>query len=292
MSTWVQTWRDRRRTFVRPFLIGELLVVFVLLHVYDYVRSLEAVRMPAALRNGIDVLNAEHDLHINIEYGANHWLAHHQTLSTLLVWWYQYSHITGTMAVLACCYLWFPHLYRSARNSLVLTNCVGMVVYVLLPVMPPRLLPGAGFIDTVALAGFGADHGGPVQPAQFAAMPSLHLAWATWVALVTFTMLRGKPHRRLVFIYPVITATSVITTGNHYVLDVVAGVVLAVAACALCGVFGFTWRPAIHLLPVPAPVEARAVPGPGKPLAEGIAFERPVVETAPLDDPARLVQPG
>lgn len=292
MSTWVQTWRERRRAFVRPFLIGELLVVFVLLHVYDYVKSLEAVRMPAALHNGIDVLNAEHDLHINIEYAANHWIVHHQTLSTLLVWWYQYSHITGTMAVLACCYLWFPHLYRPARNSLVLTNCVGMVVYVLLPVMPPRLLPGGGFIDTVALAGFGTDHGGPVQAAQFAAMPSLHLAWATWVALMAFTMLRGKAHRRLVFIYPVITTISVITTGNHYVLDVVAGIALAVGACALCGVFGFTWRSVRDPLPVPVPVEALPVAGPNQPLAESIAFERPVIETAPIDDPAPLAQPG
>ena len=71
------------------------------------------------------MLSLEQTLHINVEASANHWLAHHDTTSTLLVWWYQYSHISGTMAVLTCCYLWFPQMYRSARNSLLVTNVVG-----------------------------------------------------------------------------------------------------------------------------------------------------------------------
>src|SRR4051812_36014380 len=111
MKELVQTWRARRRASVRPFLLGELLIVFVLLRVYDYVKSLESVRMSSSLDNGRDILEIEQSLRLNVESGANHWLAQHHTLDTLLVWWYQYSHISGTMAVLACCYLWFPHIY-------------------------------------------------------------------------------------------------------------------------------------------------------------------------------------
>ena len=256
MSTLVATWQERRRASKRPFLLGELLVVFLLLHVYDYVKSLESVRMTASLANGRDVLQIEQFLHVNVELTLNHWLAYHQTLATALVWWYQYSHISGTMAVLTCCYLWFPHIYRPARNSLVLTNCIGMLVFVLLPVMPPRLLPHAGFSDTVAVAGFGPDHGGPVAPAQFAAMPSLHLAWATWVAVVAFTMLKGKPYRRLVFIYPMITTISVISTGNHYVLDVAADTALALATLTVCGLLRHARSPVLAMATQPAPVPA------------------------------------
>lgn len=227
----------RRRASLRPILLGEIIVVFLLLSVYDYVKSLESVRMAVSLHNGRDIIAVERWLRVDLESAANHWLALHESTSTLLVWWYQYSHISGTMAVLTCCYLWFPQLYRSARNSLVLTNVVGMVVFVLLPVMPPRLLPNAGFVDSVADAGFGSSHGGPVEPAQFAAMPSLHLAWATWVALVAFAMLRSKSKRGLVFVYPLLTAIAVVATGNHYVLDVVAGVALAVVTCWLCGLY-------------------------------------------------------
>jgi membrane-associated phospholipid phosphatase len=161
------------------------------------------------------------------------------------------------MAVLACCYLWFPQLYRSARNSLALTNCVGMLVFVLLPVMPPRLLPHAGFIDSVAVAGYGIEHGGPVEPAQFAAMPSLHLAWAMWVAVVLFAMLKGRARRSLVFIYPALTTVAVIATGNHYILDVVAGIAVAVGAFAVCGFLKFVRVPVIELhAQQPTPVAA------------------------------------
>jgi membrane-associated phospholipid phosphatase len=256
MMALVHSLRERRRQWVRPFLLGELLVVFALLRVYDYVKSLESVRMSASLSNGREVLSIEQSMHIAIEGSANHWLAHHHTMATLLVWWYQYSHITGTMAVLACCYLWFPQFYRSARNSLALTNCVGMLVFVLLPVMPPRLLPHAGFIDSVAVAGFGVDHGGPVEPAQFAAMPSLHLAWAMWVAIVLFAMLKGRSRRGLVFMYPLLTAVAVIATGNHYVLDVVAGIALAVGTIAVCGFLKFVRVPVLELHAQPAPVAA------------------------------------
>ncbi len=256
MSTVLEMLKERRRTSVRPFILGELIVVFLLLRVYDYVKSLESVRMVPAMHNGRDVLAAEEVLHLNIESTANHWAAAHHTFSTLMVWWYQYSHITGTMIVLACCYLFSPQIYRSARNSLVLTNCVGMLVFLVIPVMPPRLLPGGGFIDSVAVAGFGVDHGGPVEPAQFAAMPSLHLAWATWVAVVAFTMLRGTAKRGLVFIYPAITTIAVITTANHYVLDVIAGVTLTMATCSICGLVKHA-RASLFELPVePARVAA------------------------------------
>lgn len=241
---------------LRPILLGELLVVFVLLHVYDYIKSLESLRAAVSLHNGREVLSAERWLHVDLERTANQWLSLHETTSTLLVWWYQYSHISGTMAILTCCYLWFPHIYRSARNSLVLTNCVGMLVFVLLPVMPPRLLPHGGFVDSVAVAGFGNSHGGPVEPAQFAAMPSLHLAWATWVALVAYAMLRSKPRAGLVFLYPVLTGVSVVTTANHYVLDVVAGVSLALATCWVCGFYRHVRRPVSELSAEPVPVAA------------------------------------
>ena len=62
---------------------------------------------------------------------------------------------------------------------LVWINGLGMAVFLVLPVMPPRLLPGTSYLDQVAAAGFGSDHGGPVTADQYAAMPSLHIAWAT-----------------------------------------------------------------------------------------------------------------
>ena len=86
-------------------------------------------------------------------------------------------------------------------------------------VAPPRLLPGAGFVDSVAAAGFGSSHG--VSHADlYGALPSLHLAWATWVAVTGLTLTRRRLPRLLLAAYPILTAIVVIGTANHYVLDV------------------------------------------------------------------------
>jgi hypothetical protein len=210
----------------RPRLLGELLIVFVLLRVYDYVRSFADARQGRALTHGRDVLDVERFLHIDIERAMNHWVERHDFLAIAAVDWYQYVHISATMSVLVWCYIAGPGLYRGARNALVATNLVGMTVYFFLPVMPPRLLPGEDYIDSVAAAGFGTTHGGPVTADQFGAMPSLHLAWATWTALVAFALLRRYPRARfLVVLYPTTTALVVMATANHF-----AGVAVALAA--------------------------------------------------------------
>jgi hypothetical protein len=222
--------RNRRSLEIkRPHLIGELLIVLVLIKVYDYVRSLASVRGGPALQHGWDVLSIERVLRLNLEDEGNHWLTDHDALSLVAAYWYQFAHISVTLTVLAWCYISSPTLYRRARNALVATNLVGMTVFFFLPVMPPRLLPGAGYIDSVAEAGFGSSHGGPVEADQYAAMPSLHLAWAVWTSLVAVALLRRYRGRLGSHLYPAVTAVVVVVTANHYVLDVVAGVVVALA---------------------------------------------------------------
>lgn len=72
-----------------------------------------------------------------------------------------------------------------------------------------------------------ADPAGPASMAnQYAAMPSLHVAWAVWVALALYVALRPYPWRIVVWTYPMITTFVVIGTGNHFVLDAVAGALI------------------------------------------------------------------
>jgi PAP2 superfamily len=223
--------RPRRR---RPHLIGELLIVIILVKVYDYVRSFAADRTGPARRHGQTVLDIERSLHIDIEHSLNHWLAGIRWLTLATAYWYQFFHIAVTLVVLAWCYVSRPILYRAARNALIITNVVGLAVFVVLPVMPPRMLPD-GFTDSVAAAGFGSPEGGPVQADQYAAMPSLHLAWATWTLMVAIALLRGRRWRWVCVAYPFGTAFVVMSTGNHYLLDVVAGVTVALVAAWTTG---------------------------------------------------------
>jgi len=89
-------------------------------------------------------------------------------------YWYQFAHLSVTLAVLVWCWHRRVASYRQVRNALVLINSTGLVVFLLYPAAPPRLLPGAGFVDVTARAG------ASITPDQFGAFPSLHLGWAVW----------------------------------------------------------------------------------------------------------------
>src|SRR5882757_5070403 len=177
----------RRAAPARPWLVGELAVVALLVFAYDRVRAHAAPRRDVALSHGWAVLHAEQHLHLDWEHAANTWLGGHSTLREAAAWWYQLAHFTVSLSVLAWCWLAAPAVYRLARNTLVLTNVVGLIVFAVCPVAPPRLLPGAGFTDSNAVA-LGTGQVAHPPPDQYAAMPSLHLAWATWVALTVWAV--------------------------------------------------------------------------------------------------------
>jgi len=195
--------------------VGELAVTAVLVFVYDQVRRHAAPRSGSALDHGRDVLNAERHLGLDWEGPFNSALSRHHVLAEFASWWYQLAHLSVTLSVLACCYIVWPAGYRTARNALVLTNLVGLLVFFLCPVAPPRLLPGTSYIDTIAeTLGTGA--------------------WATWVTATVWAMVgaRGLPPwiRAVAVVYPLITSYVVVATANHYVLDVVAGSTVAAFA--------------------------------------------------------------
>jgi membrane-associated phospholipid phosphatase len=217
----------------RPHLVGELIVVLVLLRVYDMARAHAEVRRTAALHHGQSILDLETWLRIDVEKVANVWVTGHRLLSLVASDVYQFAHVTVTLSVLAWCWLRRPELYRTARNALVLINLIGLTVFLLLPVAPPRLLPGGGYVDAVALAGFGASHGGPVAADQFGALPSLHLGWAVWATVILIRMLPRSSWTWLCWAYPVLVTTVVVVTGNHYLLDAVAGTAVALTALQL-----------------------------------------------------------
>jgi hypothetical protein len=222
-------------THVRPHVAGELVVVVLLLVFYDWVRSKAAPRRAEAIDHGFAVLHLEKRLRLNWEHWANHQLEQHHRLRWFECWYYQLAHIATAMTVLVACYVFAPRMYRAARNTLVATNVVGLIVFVVYPVGPPRLLPGTGFIDTIPLTLGGGSAALP-EPDQYAAMPSLHLAWATWVAFAVWAATRELDRFRWLrvpaTVHPLITTTAVVSTANHYVLDVLAGVVLTLVAWA------------------------------------------------------------
>ena len=101
---------------------------------------------------------------------------------------------------------------------------IGLLVFWLYPVAPPRML--SGFTDVVAKTGaIGSWHTGVLasQANELAAMPSLHIAWAVWCSIVLWKLSGRVWVRAIAVLYPCLTATAVLATGNHFVLDILGG---------------------------------------------------------------------
>jgi membrane-associated phospholipid phosphatase len=74
---------------------------------------------------------------------------------------------------------------------------------------------------------------GPVDQIsnQYAAMPSLHVAWAAWCAFVIIACSRRRWLRWLALAHPVITLVAIVSTANHYFLDAVGGLAVLGLGC-------------------------------------------------------------
>ena len=71
------------------------------------------------------------------------------------------------------------------------------------------------------------------QANQLAAMPSLHIAWAVWCTIALWRISKRTWVRALAVVYPCMTALAVLATGNHFLLDIVGGLVAIAAAVAI-----------------------------------------------------------
>jgi hypothetical protein len=222
----------------------EALVIVWLCWVYDAVSNLASLRLHAALAHALGVLRIERTLHLDPELTLNRWLAAHHTLGLVVSDYYDNAHFIVTLGLLG--WVWYkrPDIYRPLRNALVTINLLGLLVFWLYPVAPPRMLLGAGFSDVVASThAFGSWHTGALASAanQLAAMPSLHIAWAVWCSLVVWRITARTALRALALLYPCLTALAVLSTGNHFLADVLAGVATAGLAVLLVAVLG-RWR--------------------------------------------------
>ena len=226
----------RRRPARRAALPGELLIIGILVFLYDRVRNLAPTRRPLSLHDGLQLLHLERHIGIDVELPTNLWLAAHRTLAEAASWYYQLVHLSITLLVLVVCYVKRPDVYRSARNALVLINVIGMFVFWVYPVAPPRLLPGTTFIDVTEVTGVAAASN-TSAPYPYGAMPSLHTAWAVWVTILGLLLVRAWWVRVLCAVYPLFTVAVIVTTGNHYLLDAVAGAAVTLVAAAAVGLF-------------------------------------------------------
>lgn len=220
---------DRPKWWVQIVLVGAVWWF------YDAVNNLSPLRAATAFAHGSAILRVETSMHLAAERWLNQWLGSHLLVGRWLGNFYDLAHFGVTIAVLV--WLWWRHpgRYIGLRNALLGMNVIGFLTFWVYPVAPPRMLGGAGFVDVVAVAhSIGAWGAGALasQANEYAAMPSLHVAWALWCTLAMWSVRRHRPARAVAAGYSALVIIAVMATGNHYFLDVVAGAVTAAVASA------------------------------------------------------------
>lgn len=209
----------------------ELILVAAFYAVYDAIRGVIAGSVPRAQSDAADLLRWERWTHLDPEHALNNALQHVSVLAVPACYFYATLHFIVTPAVLLWTYKARPAAYRTARTVLAIVTGSALIGFWKFPTAPPRLLTAGGFHDTLAAYGdwgwWGSDASVPAGAAaianQFAAMPSLHMAWAAWCGATVFRLTSRRWLHVLALAYPVLTAFVVLGTANHYLADVIAG---------------------------------------------------------------------
>lgn len=207
----------------------ELCVMLGLYSLWQLAGGLSLGRADGAVRAGRWVARAEHWLRWPSERSVQGlFLSDHGLLRGLDLY-YVVLHIVVTGACLIWVFARHRDRYPVVRNTLALATACSLVV-ALVPVAPPRLVPGLGVLD------IGRIVGPTVYPAtarpgldQLSAMPSVHVAWALIVAGAVIYVLRS-PWRWWAVLYPVFTTAVVVITGNHYFADAAVSAVIVTAS--------------------------------------------------------------
>jgi len=240
------------RVTVRPSGRREVALLAALLAAYSLVRAAAATDSAAAGRRADALLALEDRLGLSMERSVNAVVSEHALLAVPFSYAYAGLHYVVTPAVLLLLWRRGASAYVPARRSLVLMSALGLALFVALPTSPPRLLPDAGFVDTLAAwSAWGwwgdaasAPRGLGGLTNQYAAFPSLHVGWAVWCSLHWAATHRTHGHHAAAVAYSALIVLTVVATGNHYVLDAVAGIALALGAHA-----AVTWPSSSPVLP-------------------------------------------
>ncbi len=190
---------------------------------YQAVRSLADRDPTRAVLNGFRVIDLEQRVTSNfLEQTAQRIADSSHLLITAAAWTYWNSEFTVIGLSLLWVYLRHHDLFARFRNTVLLANMIGLIGYAVMPTAPPWMFPAYGFVD-----GVNHQHGFGALANPYAAMPSLHAADALIVAVFLFRASRHWWSKALWALWPAWVWFCVLATANHFWLDVLAGIVVA-----------------------------------------------------------------
>ena len=251
---------DRPRVRTGAAFAQEFALVSFLYMLWRLARQLPLLHEDGAIERGEWIYDFQKAIHLPSELTMEQWLVKHHWLAELTVNYYATVHVPGLLCFLV--WLWVRHRdqYPRWRNALAITT--GFCLFIrFVRVSPPRLTPGPVPCARTAQLRHGIEGRSGTGPShQIAAMPSIHIAWATIVAFGIWHCADSK-WRIIGPIHLVFTFWAVMATANHWWLDglvavALVGVAFGIDAGARAG--AQRWR--VRRAPVRDPLHADPEP--------------------------------
>src|SRR3954466_7681002 len=210
--------------------IGLFLLAYA---VYTVARFFTIGDLPSAKDHADWIVNLEQSTGTGVEASVQHALS-----GTWAIWVLNHLYLIAQLGVLPGALIFLYHrsadLYAKLRNTILATWLLSVPVYGLFPVAPPRLA-NIGITDTIS-AQTGISMTSNFSTSfynQIAAVPSLHVGFAVAVGFALFAAIRQPVLRWVALLWGPTVGLAVVATGNHFVFDMIAGVVASALGYAL-----------------------------------------------------------
>jgi hypothetical protein len=207
---------------------------------YRIVRGLVEGDANEAFAHARDLISLERSLHVFVEPSIQAWASGSHFLMVLASWTYVNAQTSVTVAALVYLYLRHNRNFYFVRNMFMIAMAIALVGYTVFPTAPPRFLPEWGFMDTVSdLTGVHVSHASTAMTTlvnPYAAVPSMHVAFALMIGWSLARLVRWRIVRVLWFLYPFMMAFVIVVTANHFLFDAFLGALTAGASA-----YGASW---------------------------------------------------
>jgi hypothetical protein len=206
------------------------LSIFVVADIlYETVRGVAESNAAVPFTHARSIMSAERSLHIFVEQSVQSWAMGQRVLIDFANFMYVNSHFVITTSALVWLYLRHNDRFYFVRNMFVAAMGFALIGYLLFPTAPPRFFPELGYVDTIAYY-VNVKHDSGLVTLFFnpyAAVPSMHVAFSLMIAVPTILIVKRLVFKILWALYPLVITFVVVVTGNHWIMDAIAGAAVA-----------------------------------------------------------------
>jgi PAP2 superfamily protein len=211
--------------------LKQIAIVLIAVWVYEIARRLIEPNWTVAMHNAKRIAELEQALSFAWEQSVQRAFLGLPELVEAMNLFYFVGHflLTGLF------FFWLYHQsrdgFRSFRNGFLAATAIAVLIHWQFPTAPPRLITGLGVTDTLRVF-WNIDIGSPRVEAisnPVAAVPSLHAGWALGVGIGLVRYATSRLLQVLGALYPIAVTLTIVVTGNHFIFDAIAGMVVLAA---------------------------------------------------------------